>query len=257
MIKIKNAMASAVKGVIFDYGGVIENLHPSEAMFQKGVHFLQAILEREGIEVSEERLSRSLKGGQAAYEEWYEANNLVELPNERMWTNFFLRTLCSDPAVEKKVESMSEELSSIYEFYLFRRRPAQSLRRVLKTLYFTGYTIALVSNTISRTLIPERLKKFDVDGFFSSVVLSVDIGVRKPRREIFEAALERAGLRAQECMHIGDTVSRDVEGAKNAGIALAVLIHSGLTGLKDRGFSGKARPDETIDSLTDIFRLLE
>ena len=123
MIKIKNAMASAVKGVIFDYGGVIENLHPSEALFQKGVHFIQAILEREGIEVSEERLSSSLKSGQAAYEEWYEANNLVELPNERMWKDFYLRALCSDPAVEKKVASMSEELSSIYEFYLFEGGP--------------------------------------------------------------------------------------------------------------------------------------
>ncbi len=257
MIKIKNAMTSAVKGVVFDYGGVIEDLHPSEAMFQKGVHFLQSILKREGIEVSEERLSHSLNGGQTAYQVWYEANNFAELPNERMWTEFYLNTLCRDPAVEKKVASMSEELSSIYEFYLFRRRPARSLRHVLKTLFFTGYTIALVSNTISRTLIPERLKKFDVDGFFSTVVLSVDIGVRKPRREIFEAALKTAGICAQECMYIGDTVSRDVEGAKNAGIEVSVLIHSGLTEVKDRGFSGRAQPDETIDSLTDIFRLLE
>jgi len=256
MIKIKNAMTSTVKGVVFDYGGVIEDLHASDEMLEKGAGFLKGVLGREGVEVSEEALLRALYEGQHEYVSWYEANNFAELPNERMWREFYLKTLCRDPVVGKKVTAISEELSSIYEFYLYRRRPARSLRNVLKTLLFSGYTMALVSNTISRTLIPERLKKFGVDGFFSSIVLSVDIGVRKPRREIFETALKAAGLRAHECMFIGDTVSRDVEGAKNAGFGMSVLIHSGLTEVKDRGFRGGAQPDEKISSLDDVLRLL-
>ncbi len=257
MIKIKNALHSNIKGVFFDYGGVLEDLKLSETSFHKGVHFLHDVLRSKGVEIPIERLTLSLKQGQEEYNGWIKDNNYNELPIEQMWTLFYLKEICKEKKIKKFVEEISEELSSIYEFYLYRRRQVRDLRTVLKTLFYSGYTLALVSNTISKTLIPERLEKFNVDSYFSTIVLSIDIGVRKPRADIFDVALKKTNLSSQNCIYVGDTISRDIEGSKNAGFFLSILMQSELTEVKDSDYNGKMNPDKRINFLRELLDILQ
>jgi putative hydrolase of the HAD superfamily len=138
---------------------------------------------------------------------------------------------------------------------------ARDLRNILMALFYSGYVLGLVSNTMSLTLIPERLKKFDIDKYFKAVVLSVACGFRKPSPNIFRVALERTGLSPEGCMFVGDTVSRDVAGSKGAGFRTSVLLASGLTGEKDpdrRGgkAEGLPEPDHRISALSELPPLL-
>jgi putative hydrolase of the HAD superfamily len=50
------------------------------------------------------------------------------------------------------------------------------------------------------------------------IVTSAEAGARKPDRAIFERALQIAGCAAAEAVHVGDSVSEDVDGASRAGI---------------------------------------
>jgi putative hydrolase of the HAD superfamily len=77
-----------------------------------------------------------------------------------------------------------------------------------------------------------------VDGVVSSAMA----GAAKPDSALFEAALRTAGVAAERTLHVGDSVSKDVEGARAAGIA-AVLL--------DRG---RARPEvePRIESLAEL-----
>lgn len=52
----------------------------------------------------------------------------------------------------------------------------------------------------------------------AGVFTSEDAKSYKPRKKLFELALESAGLMPDEVIHIGDSVSSDVQGASNAGI---------------------------------------
>jgi FMN phosphatase YigB (HAD superfamily) len=176
MISIKNALDSTIKGVFFDYGGVLEDLLPDETLLRKGVDIIRALLAADGVKVDGKKLFSMLQKGQDEYSRWSDENNHRELPNSKMWSAFFLKEICEDKARQKKVVTMSEQLSSIYEYYLYRRRPVRSMGRVVNTLFKAGYTLALVSNTMSCTLIPERLRKFAVYRYFSSVLLSVRFG---------------------------------------------------------------------------------
>ena len=54
--------------------------------------------------------------------------------------------------------------------------------------------------------------------YFSHVITSETIGCTKPDKRIFEHAMERAGVRAADCLMIGDSLEADILGAKNAGI---------------------------------------
>lgn len=53
----------------------------------------------------------------------------------------------------------------------------------------------------------------------------------KPSRVIFEKALEMAGVRAEEAMHIGDSITSDVEPAKLLGITPVYISRNREVGL--------------------------
>jgi len=245
-----------VKGVFLDYGGVVEDAHPDEEQFRKGVSIISDLLKDVDIALDPEILSDTLQSGQEAYNGWYRDNGFKELPNEEIWTEFFLKTQCRDGSVQKRIREKAEELSSIYEYYLYKRRPPAGMLHVLKTLFQNRIVIALVSNTMTRTLIPARLKKYGVDRYITTVVLSVEEGVRKPNEAIFKPAFRQTGLLPAQCIYVGDTLSRDVEGSRRAGFKRAILIHSGLTDVKDRGYRGNAKPDHVLKKLKDLKQLL-
>lgn len=58
-------------------------------------------------------------------------------------------------------------------------------------------------------------------GHLDAVVISEDVGLRKPRPEVFRAALTQLGVDASEALHVGDRLDADVDGAAAAGIRTA------------------------------------
>ncbi len=257
MDKIKSSLQNRIKGVFFDYGGVIENISLDEASYRRGVGIIGGILEGIGVSMTEDELSSALKEGLSTYESWYRKNGYRELPSEEIWKRFVLKKWCDDDKeICRAIERIGENLSSIFEYYLYRHRPRRDVVRVIRTLYQNQYTLTVVSNTISRTLIPERLKKFEIDRYFAAVILSSVTGYRKPGTQIFEEALRYTGLKAGQCMYIGDTFSRDIAGSKNSGFYRSVLLPSGLTASKDKNYRGKVKADQTIESLIQIYELL-
>ena len=79
----------------------------------------------------------------------------------------------------------------------------------------------------------------------AGVFTSEDAKSYKPRKELFELALKRTGLKADEVIHIGDSVSSDVKGASSVGIKTLWLNRS-----------GKNVPQgvESISSLLDLIK---
>ncbi len=250
-------MNSDLKGIFFDYGGIIEDITTDEALFRKGVTIIAGLLDEIGLELKADELYGELIQGQKRYESWYRENDYRELPNAKIWTSFFFKEWCQNKDVCEWIELHSEELSSIYEFYLFKRRPPRDMVEVLRKLFQNRYTLAIISNTMSITLIPERLKKFGVDRYFSAIVLSINVGIRKPRSDIFFKALEQTGLTGERCMFVGDTLTRDIEGSKNAGFHKSVLIRSGVTDEKDCYYKGGVMPDHTLRTLSELIDLVK
>ena len=69
------------------------------------------------------------------------------------------------------------------------------------------------------------VKMIGIDKYLSGAVSSAEVGVSKPNPEIFEAALNKAGIEAKSCIHVGDDYEDDIVGASNAGIASIWLNH--------------------------------
>ena len=61
----------------------------------------------------------------------------------------------------------------------------------------------------------------------AGVFTSEDVRAYKPRQELFRLALESTGLKPEEAVHIGDSLSSDVKGAAQAGIPALWLNRAG------------------------------
>lgn len=79
----------------------------------------------------------------------------------------------------------------------------------------------------------------------SGVFTSEDAKAYKPRKELFELALNTTGLRADEVIHIGDSLSGDVKGASSVGIK-AIWLNR----FNKKNLCG-------VDSITDLLEALD
>ncbi len=62
-------------------------------------------------------------------------------------------------------------------------------------------------------------RKLGVEPYLDFVVTSGEVGIDKPEPPIFLTALQRAGVKAAEAVHVGDQYKLDVIGARGVGIA--------------------------------------
>jgi putative hydrolase of the HAD superfamily len=78
--------------------------------------------------------------------------------------------------------------------------------------------------------LPRVLEGCGIDGLLDGTVTSARAGARKPNPAIFTAALELAGVEADEALHVGDTREEDVVGARAAGIRPLLIDRHGSRG---------------------------
>ena len=71
------------------------------------------------------------------------------------------------------------------------------------------------------------LDAFDLRHLVDGAVTSVQVGLFKPAREIFAAALACIGAEARETVMVGDSYRDDVEGALAAGLSAVLLDRDG------------------------------
>lgn len=81
--------------------------------------------------------------------------------------------------------------------------------------------LAVVSNFDYSPTAHDILARTGVADVFASVVVSDEIGWRKPRPEIFVEALSRVGVRPADALFVGDRLDIDVAGAQQAGMQAA------------------------------------
>ncbi len=109
-----------------------------------------------------------------------------------------------------------------------------------------GLTLGLISN-VDRDIAP-LLNELGLSSLLQVVVTSQEVGFNKPQPEIFQAALNRAGVTATEALYVGDQYQIDVVGANGAGIK-GVLLDRG-------GYFEEVTDSPRIRSLGQIFDYL-
>lgn len=87
---------------------------------------------------------------------------------------------------------------------------------MLRTLKEKGMLIGLISNCFSEESMV--IKKSILYPFFDATCLSYDEGIQKPNPAIFKRCIERLGVKADECLYVGDGGSNELEAAQRLGM---------------------------------------
>ncbi len=93
-----------------------------------------------------------------------------------------------------------------------------------------GIRYGVISNIgWSGKALSDRMNRLFPDNKFEFIIASSEYGVRKPDRLIFDIALRKAGLPAEDIWYCGDSIENDVQGAISAGM-LPVLYECHVDG---------------------------
>ena len=131
------------------------------------------------------------------------------------------------------------ELSRVVECPPHHRPLLAELRR--------HYRLAVVSNFDYSPTCHAILEREGIASLFETIVISDEVGWRKPRADIFQEALRRTGVEPHHTLFVGDRIDIDVVGAHAVGMD-AAWINPGREPLPP----GIAPPSYEIRDLADL-----
>jgi putative hydrolase of the HAD superfamily len=164
--------------------------------------------------------------------------------NDRAWRGTLARCRIRDEALVSLASATFRELE--------RRavRPYPDVAPALAALRAAGHRLGLVTNGAA-VLQRDKIAALGLDGAFDPVVVSSEVGARKPDRAVFDHAVLTAGLEPSTTWFVGDNLWVDVLGASGAGLRAVWLNRTG----RPRP-DGAPVPDAEIPSLAALPGLL-
>ena len=198
-----------IHGILLDYGGTIDT---------GGIHWAEVLWAAYcdiGVPVEKSAFREAYKHG-----ERYLALHPVIKPDDNFYNVLIAKTSIQLYYLVEKgylpemfdIPENSERISGIC--YEQARKTVKKSATVLEELS-QSYPLALVSNFYGNIRIV--LKEMDIARYFIDVIESAVVGVRKPDLAIFTLGVRSLGFDAAHVLAVGDSYTKDIVPAKEAG----------------------------------------
>jgi len=162
-----------IKAVIFDFGGTVRHSYHRGV---KNIAKAYQISEEQLIEVIPQFIESFSKGKITEDEFWRQLSRALKKPVPRnrheLWRTDYKKDFFVYPEIISLVKKIKEK----------------------------GLKTAILSNTIKPHV--EVNKKYNVYQGFDILVLSCEVGFRKPEREIYLLTAKKLGVKPKECVFI-------------------------------------------------------
>ncbi len=146
---------------------------------------------------------------------------------EQEWQDLDRGILEYDEAIKIFTKDLPEEKESIEK--LFKENiqgvlfPIEENLKLLPKLKEKGYKLYILSNFHKEAFL-EIEKKCEFKKYFDGKIVSYDVKLLKPEKEIYEGLLKKYNLNPEETLFIDDTLV-NIESAKKLGILTIHLIN--------------------------------
>ncbi len=145
-------------------------------------------------------------------------------------------------------EKLARELSVRFlELLPTRKAVFPHTMEILSYLTEKKYQVHLITNGFEKTQWC-KIRNSGLDKYITHVITSEGSNSIKPKKEIFDFAIQKANALLQESIMIGDNLDADIQGAMNAGMDTIFVNHINAT--------TTLKPTYTIthlEQLEDIF----
>lgn len=147
-------------------------------------------------------------------------------------------------------------LQAMYTVSQAHWRPEEDCLPTLLTLHQRGYRLGIISNAAYSLDVETLIDKAQIRSFFETIIISANVGIRKPHPRIFQVALEAAKVRPDQALMVGDTLSADILGAQNSDLA-GIWITRRADAVVNRTLGREICPTQIIYALGDLPNILD
>lgn len=247
---------TGIKTVVFDVHGTLVD-KGGEAALRAAVKSAVSFLNCKGVRVGEESYFAIWKDNLKSWSLHLQENKEVDF---YQWYKGILDRvgIASD-------QNMIKELNNFWmKGFKNFTRPMAGAEKLLAALRRKGYRLGVVSNGFACNNVLD-LKRTKLYGYFSSIVISSDMGYRKPESAPFLKALTELETNPPNAVMVGDSMKEDICGAKKVGMRTVWVRGSdGLRAVTDKVLDSDAavQSDETdvadvaVDQLEELYLLL-
>jgi len=121
-----------------------------------------------------------------------------------------LHVSCDDVCIQKIAQRRKSTKAACFDYL------HPDIVPMLKELRKRGYKLAILSNCSEEEV--SVIQKSRLPSLVDELILSYEIGLCKPQPEIYKLTADRLGVGCKECLFIGDGGSRELYGARDAGM---------------------------------------
>ncbi|MGH8020040.1 MAG: HAD-IA family hydrolase [Opitutaceae bacterium] len=229
-------LLAGVRAITFDAGGTLFAPHPSVGAVYREIAL------RHGCDFTEEALNTGFK--QAFHDVSKDSCVLDPEARERdFWRRVVIAAIADLGAEPADFAAFFGELYDAFS-HANRWRMLPGVTDTLHVLRGRGFRLGVLSNWDRRLC--TVLEETALRPLFDAVVVSSEAGFEKPDAGIFRVAERTLGAGPAECLHVGDSLKHDIEGARAAGWR-ALLV---------RNAEGAATADGEIRFLPDLLARL-
>ncbi|MEM1566039.1 MAG: HAD family hydrolase [Candidatus Bathyarchaeia archaeon] len=238
-----------IKAVLFDFIGTLVNVR-GYSLDTSRLKLYKALLNA-GFNVSQEKF---LEAYAKAHEKYrvIRYQKFVEVTNA-VWISEALNNLGFDTTPEDS--RIKTAVNVFFEDYVSSFRLRKCAKQVLSVVAETC-KLGLISNFTYAPVIYAGLRKVGISHFFNVVLVSDAVGWRKPHANIFNEALRRLSVKAEETIFVGDSPDEDIKGARQLGMK-TIFVASQFFPVK-KLLESKQKPDTVARNLCEVKkRILE
>ncbi|MGG3279911.1 HAD family hydrolase [Paenibacillus solani] len=128
-------------------------------------------------------------------------------------------------------------------------QPMDQLHSVLRYLKSKGLKLGIITNGTVQVQ-EGKIHQLGISGYFDSIVISEETGVKKPDPRIYIKALEQLKVIAAEAWYVGDHPHNDIVGATECGIKAIWYTRDG-----EWDESIEVKPYRTIHKLEELIHI--
>ncbi len=201
-----------IKAILFDMFDTLMLIEKNHAFYNPSLRRAHRFLVKNKVHMEFKVFKDAyIKARNALYKEAYA--NLQE-PHFNCRISSALNSLGYVDVESEIIEGATNEFcEGFMEYVCIDKHVKSTLEKLHKK-----YKLGIVSNFAIPQCINKLLEKHGLERFFEVVVVSGAINKRKPSPEIFQKALKRIGVSAENTVFVGDTVDADIIGAKAVGM---------------------------------------
>jgi putative hydrolase of the HAD superfamily len=250
-----------IKGVFFDLYGTLLIHGNMSAAWSDWLAEFYVCLKRYGLSIPEETFAERCDRFFSQKEPPKQEDDLTIFERR-------IQALCSELELGMKVAEIKHTATTIANAWQKYLSLDPECHPVLEALQ-QHKVLGLISNFDHPPHVRAVVRELGLEKFFTAVVISGDVGIKKPDPRIFQLVLQKTGLQPEEAVYVGDT-EEDIIGSLSAGIA-PILIQRDRS--NQSGYALDFRTDyrptqtqtraknmagiRTITSLPELINILE